>query len=844
MPTPTTDAILQQRLPTPEARQQFDTDMRDLKVMRYQGQLGKTPEEQLANAQRYMQHSYPQLLGSPPDPNAPPHDFNTPERDAYIAQRKAQYPGPFLDNLPQFLADRGIVEQPKGFKEQVGYPLVSGGLEGGLATLGAGLGAASPLPGGAALGAGAGALASQALDPLIRLAMGMPQKSLGQMATDTGISVGSNVLLEGILSPVNKWLGYLNRDHLFYRGTPPPLTPGESAQIGMLGEGSKLAGTYGTRQEAFPSPTDLVHGSRGRRTPTLGTWMNDVSNVSLGGAQRAERRGRDFQIAKDALATDFVRQMGQEGAIADPSGAAQVIRDITANRFQSSREVRRALYDTAGQLPGATNDLDSTNLVTFFQNHANRLDVGSITSQADRRFAFTNGDLMSHLQRQAPVTAQTAPGTVITTIPDQQQLAQQGFLGPYTFQGVNPQGMAMIQTQTSTGTPVTLPMSMQGMSVLTSATNYRNLAELSSTLGYVQRDALARAKNAADPSALLVNARTAGFLQQRVQQELTRMEVGGQIPRRTLQAFRYANKLAAEEAETFTNPLIVKIASTFADQPELFARELLKPDNADTLVAIHKAVSRSPDVLFPNLGTTEAEMTSELGRRTLYKTQNPNVWDTKIRPQLQAGLVRDSLETQSGAAFEQALDYGKTGAYANQQMARRMGQTGAQQTVNPDDFVRLNPQKLLTNLEAMTPNTREAVFGNSQAYNRALTMAQAMQNYDVKHSAGIGSFLVLSKQSGAITQMTAALTAAATTEYGTENHLATLGIFAGILLSPMVIARIANNPQTYKQFMTAVKQTPANFRKTKIVARITQDVAREALQENERHYPVLSGESP
>jgi len=257
------DAVLQAHFPTPEAMGRFEETMRNLKTARYQGAFGQTPEEQSAGVQKYMKQAYPQMF---PGEFNPPGAANSPERDAYVQDYRKQHPGPVLDNVPQFLADRGVVEAPKSPMQEYVYPALQGLTEGGLATGGAMLGAASPIPGGAALGAGAGALLSQVIDRGYRYAFGLPQKDLGETFKDAGISVGANMLTESLLSPVSKLLEKFNRPHIFY-GDFAPLTPGESSQIDVLGQGSKYAGTYGTKNEAFPSPSALRQGSQGQRAP-------------------------------------------------------------------------------------------------------------------------------------------------------------------------------------------------------------------------------------------------------------------------------------------------------------------------------------------------------------------------------------------------------------------------------------------------------------------------------------------------------------------------------------------------------------------------------------------------
>ena len=379
--------------------------------------------------------------------------------------------------------------------EQLVYPVVSAGLEAGGATAGAALGAAGG-PVGTMLGAGVGGAAGRALDPVVRSVMGMQQQSTGQYLTDVGIAAGANSLMEVFLNPVNKFLGVLNRKHIFYGDFSPP-TATERGQLQALAEGSMIAGTYGTPQEAFPSPASVVDGSRGMRNSTFRTWMNDVSNVSLGGAQIAERRVRDFQVAKDALATDMIRRLGEEGALSDPSVAANVIRELTANRFQASREFRRALFDGAGNMPGALNDLDSTTLLHTFNSLNTRLDVGSVTAGTDRRFQFTDSDILSHLVRQDPVSNATPIGTSVHT-PEAQSLTRQGFIRPYTFQGINPNnGLALLGgTYAQTGTTSTVPVPLNTLTFDNPVTTYRQLAELRSTLGYVARENMARARGA------------------------------------------------------------------------------------------------------------------------------------------------------------------------------------------------------------------------------------------------------------------------------------------------------------------------------------------------------------
>jgi hypothetical protein len=629
-------------------------------------------------------------------------------------------------------------------------------------------------------GSAGGALLSQVIDMGTRAAFGLPQKTWGQTAQDTALSMTLNPLTEGLLGAANKWLTGA-KDHILY-GHFTPLTPGESAQVGVLGQGSRLAGTYGTANEAFPSPSMLTEGSQGQRLPSMRTWANDVSNVSLGGSQIARTRARDFQIAKDAWATDVMRQLGEDGALADASQASRVIHDMTANRFQVSREIRRAAYDSAGSLPGAIAPIDTGTLYQTFDALSSRLDVGSVIASTENRFSFTNTDLLTHL--------------------------------------TNAQGQQV--------------------------SNYRNLAELRSTLLYIQRTKAAQAANAANGAGLLAESRTAGYLASQVGQTLETAAASGQIPRRTLLAFQYADKLASEEAHTFTNPLILKIVDHFKDQPETFARELLKPDNADTLVAIHKAITETPDVithLSPQ--TPETFYRGELQRPSLYKrvanAQGKDTWEQTIQPNLQAQLFRDSLEQQSGGAFEQALTYGQSPVYGQAKQAFQGGAADALRP-SPDDFVRLDPSKMLTNLEALTPNTRTALFGSEQAYNRALTAAKAMQNYQLKEKAGLGSFLVLSKQSMALTQMMG-VAGGAFAGYQQGNPLLAIGVPTGILLAPIVWASMVNNPQTFKQFMLAMKQTPQNAMKSRVIVQMMQNSVREFAQESEKAYPVLPGES-
>lgn len=781
----TTDEALAYHLPDREARRRFDQTGSEVKAARMQGAFGTTQEEQATGIQEYYKKAYPQLFPGNFDP--PGGGMNTPERDAYVTQYKEQHPGPTIDNLPQFLADRGILQQPKSAMQELGYPLVQAGLETGLTMGGAALGGAP--------GMVAGSLLSQVVDMGTRYSFGLPQKTWAQTGIDTGLSVGGNLLTDAIVAPMSKWLGRFNKNHILYGEWDAynPITPGEQSQLDVLGQGSKLAGTYGTSHEAFPSPSAFVEGSQGQRLRNTRTWFNDVSNVSLGGGFTADVRSRDYQIAKDAFATDMIRQVGEDGALSDASAASRLIHDMTANRFQVSREIKRGVYDSAGNLPGANAPIDTGNLYQTFAAMSSRLDVGSVVASTENRFAFTDSDLMSHL--------------------------------------VNAQGQQ--------------------------SSNYRQLAELRSTLLYLQRAKNAAAVGSANSGMLQAEGRTAGYLAGEVTKTLETAAATGQIPRRTLTAFQYADKLAREEAETFTRPMILKIVDKFRDQPETFARELLKEDNADVLVEIQKAITSTPDVVQHfSAQTPQSFFDAELQRPSLYRravrASGKDVWEESIQPQLQAELFRNSLEAQKGQAFEKALDYGASPAYGQAKQAFAAGNTTALRP-EPDDFVRFNPKSLITKLEALSENTREAIFGTQQGYNRALTAAKAMDNYEIKQQAGIGSFLVLSKQSAALTDfarvigggvnISAALGAGGYVDTKTDNHLLAGVAAMSIFVAPAVWAKMVNNPQTFKAFILAMKQTPGNAMKARVITQLTQNSIREVAQESERAYPVLPGES-
>jgi hypothetical protein len=119
-----------------------------------------------------------------------------------------------------------------------------------------------------------------------------------------------------------------------------------------------------------------------------------------------------------------------------------------------------------------------------------------------------------------------------------------------------------------------------------------------------------------------------------------------------------------------------------------------------------------------------------------------------------------------------------------------------------------------------------------------------MENYQVKQKAGLGSFLVLSKQSGAMTQLAGMLTAIGGSKLALDDYFPG-GVVAGAMfISPIIFASYVNNPQTFKELFYALKQTPQNAVKTKVVIRMAQDSIRQYAEERMKHYPVLPGETP
>lgn len=814
-PSDVVNSILEAHFPSPEQKQQFDQHMTELKALRYRGQLGTTPEEQRDNTLRYFREVYPQVMQGV----------------------KGSIPGiesnQMGEEFAQWLADQRIVEQPKTVGQEYVYPALAGGAEAAGAVGGAMLGGSVGGIPGAMAGAGIGGAATQAVaNPLLRSAFDLPQESTGQQLQNAAVSAGVNTIMEG-LGTVGMAAKAAGKKWLFF-GSNPRVTGDVLDQLRLIEEGGQLAGN-----NAFPTLTAIKRAEReGTETlPTFRDSFRNMVNTSLGGSTYVEKMNTKVQQALNALSTDFVRQLGADGAVVNSAEAAKTITLIHGNRYQLSRTVRRELYDAASQYPGSTNPLPSSPIKQIFSNTEHRIDLAQLASDVERRTDIVNKGIDDYLTRQAPVNANTPIGT---PLPDYDPTGALGQPGSATFQGFLPSGEARVRIITPHG-PLEIPENPANLVISQDITDYRSLRELRSVLVQYAREMNERASQAGTEvmqRRYRVMARDANYTISQLNDVVEQAASQGHMPRETLMAYQLADKFAREEVNTFENHLIGKILARFDDEPQSFARELLRPENAETLKAIQKAMDATPDVpVRPQAGvTTQADLTRELGRPTLYGKalmgNGKSVWEGKIRPQLQAEYLQRALESQSGKAFEDALTTGAT------QVGHSL------QGVHPDTMVAVNGKKLLTQLEDTTldPETRHAIFGNEQTYRRWITFAKTLANFDMKQSApraGIGSFMSVSRQSAGITMMGYAGLQAL---QGKEPNTG-LALFGGVLLAaPPVLAMYLNNPKHYQALITGLKQTPDNFIKSRIARSLAADSLEQVKMERDRAYPVLSGE--
>jgi len=240
-------------------------EMTALKAARLRGDLGGTNDEIGQNVQEYITQRFPQLMQGVPN-----------KIPGIISQG-------YQPEFDEYLASRGVTPPPKTFMQSTGGPILSGIAEGTAATVAgtAGTAVGGPLAGAGAAGlAGAGTRAI--VEPIRRYMSGLPQESTGEQLGGAAWAFASDALLNPLLKLPEKILPQART--LFYGRNFTGPTPEEMAQLRVLGEGNQLAGTYGTAQEGFPSPSTYIRGSRNERSQTFGSYLTDLANASVVGS--------------------------------------------------------------------------------------------------------------------------------------------------------------------------------------------------------------------------------------------------------------------------------------------------------------------------------------------------------------------------------------------------------------------------------------------------------------------------------------------------------------------------------------------------------------------------------
>jgi hypothetical protein len=442
---------------------------------------------------------------------------------------------------------------------------------------------------------------------------------------------------------------------------------------------------------------------------------------------------------------------------------------------------------------------------------------------------------MDYFQREVPVSATTPVGT---HLPDYNVSNLPGVTqGSAVFQGIV-NGQAQIQLTTTNGF-LTMMDDPAHILVKSNTTSYRDLREVYTLVNKYaahMEEQAAQSRTRARITELSIQARDARRFAGQIKDFGEQAAVDGHFPLETYRAYQYVDKMAAEQSKIFQYAATNQILTEFRDNPQEFARELIKPHRAGVLKNIQQSVDSIPDVTTPHTGMNLATLDALNARPSAYRPDlTKRTWQTKIQPQIQAEFLAQSLERQSGKAFEDALSQGPL-------MAGR-----SQADIHPDNTVVLNAKKFVDSLEGdflLDPQTRRAMFGSEQHYQRWLTLAKTLENFDKKNStirAGIGSFMAVSRQSAGITMMGYSGLQAA---QGKDPNVP-LFLFGGaLLMSPIVLAKFVSDPKHFKDLILGLKQTPQNFMKTHIAAALSAATVDYVQGERDKHYPVLPGEPP
>lgn len=805
---------------TPEARAEFDKTLTSLNAMQKTGKLGTNPDEQFGAISHVLQNKYPEMM----------------------RQSSGLEP-----EWREYLTNRGVMSPEPSFAQKYVQPAFSiagetVGMLGGEAV-------------GGPIGAGVGAAAvGGATDAASRYAFGMPQRSASEFAGDTA----SRGIVGSLFSAAPRFASRLGKSIFF--GTPEALTPDALASINLISEGSLRTGNPDIIG-ATPGEGVLSRATRPGETPTP-TWrttINDFAENAVLSSSFVKKKISGIEQSLQAVTTDLARGLGQQGALLDSSIAANTIKDMHELNHITSREVRRAVYDGAYALPGAGSSFSTDIANNAIKQSNHRISFADMLSATEKSLTNVEPTIEDYLTTRVPVSLNTPANTPLVDYKLRVKNTQKEISAttnlPIEIKGeeiipdsavflhMNPNNTAQIRVTLKNGGVTEIPEDVNRLVVRENTSNYKNLSELISKIGEYKQDMASQARiGQVNPSFAAAREREANFIIAQIEEERERAVTNGIIPRKTFYGFKLADKLASEEVDTFTNSLTNHIIEEMGKQPEKFAYELLQPHNGKTLEYIQKAVDSVPDIPFltrtggvkANMsGVTQAEFSRELARSSLYKkghigSDGRTIFESVIRPQMQAEYLRSSLKDQSTESLQRALIEGRAGA------------TGP---AAPGAQVYLNPSSLVSQLEAdgLDPTRRRAIFGDDLTYNRWLTIAKTLQRYDpekLNPKAGIGSFMVVSKQSAAL--QTAAGAALGGYAYGTDDpnkRLYSLVAGAGIFISPIILTRYINNPRTFRELHLALKQTPTNMMKTKIISSLVADSI-------EHEYRTLPGEAP
>lgn len=640
----------------------------------------------------------------------------------------------------------------------------------------AGVGTLPLAMGGAALGGG---IARQGVELLRPLMTDEPRPPLKEQAVDLGTSMLFDGLTEGLFTGTQRLVRYGTEQA--FRGTPGQflatgergfqLRPREVSTMNILEEGSELLGRTGTGREGVLSRSQIGL-MRGREGPSA--IFEQFAFNSLGGRQLvANPAKRNAQEAVQAAFTQAFRDLNTQGNYREAS-------DLLVRAVKDSESVvtaaRRGFYAKADKLAGNQARINTQPLLDEITSRLDRRDVDMLMSQVERRIPGAQGRTVEDLLTTTggPQIGQTIdvnlPGVRKVTV-----------LGPGSQPGT-------VSVQIGTGGRTELPVDLLPQASEPVATLGR-VEELRQIFGTVERNA-ARSNN----PELQAAGRTARFLKSRLDKLIALQEKV--LPKDALRAYRLARKVAAEEAQTFRNPLIQKVTRQLALQPDKFASVLIQPQNADVLDAVRKAMQSVPALTAEEAFRSPQALTGALRRQTTLRT-GKQLYNQRIRPALQAAVIEDAAFTGSQRGAPAALTTREPIA----------------EFVRRGELLELRPTQLVEKLRDLTPGQRKAIFATDEAYEKWLRIGEAMQDVQLDEP-GAASFLAIIKQSGALTSMLTQFSAAfgaGMTGAAMAGAAGGIGFGGAVFVAPIVLAKWMANPERTRRLWLGLRKPSSHL---------------------------------